>query len=98
MTDEPRNGYVRWPDLNLHAERESVAHTVIHARIDPLAMTQALISQDVGNLMSVRNNHELRINSIESVLDQQRGARALVVLLIGSNLLAAVAMVLGLYR
>lgn len=39
-----------------------------------------------------------RVNSLESVIDQQRGAKALVYLLIGSNLLAAVAVFVGLLR
>ena len=41
---------------------------------------------------------EARVNSIESVLDQQRGAKALIYFLIGSNLLAVGAFALGLMR
>lgn len=41
---------------------------------------------------------ETRVNSIESVLDQQRGAKALIYFLIGSNLLAVVAFIVGWLR
>lgn len=39
-----------------------------------------------------------RIDAIEALLDQLRGAKALIYLLIGSNLLAALAVVLGIVR
>lgn len=39
-----------------------------------------------------------RIDAIEGLLDQLRGAKALIYLLIGSNLLAALAVVLGIVR
>jgi len=39
--------------------------------------------------------YERRIDSLESVIDQQRGAKALVYFLIGSNLLAIVGFMLS---
>ena len=39
--------------------------------------------------------YERRIDSLESVIDQQRGAKALVYFLIGSNLLAIVAFMIN---
>lgn len=38
--------------------------------------------------------YERRIDSLESVIDQQRGAKALVYFLIGSNLLAIVGFII----
>ena len=41
---------------------------------------------------------DMRVNTLESVIDQQRGARALVYTLIGTNLLAVAAVIWGVVR
>lgn len=75
------DGLVRWRDLDTLREREEHARYAMEVRI-------------MARMTSLETNAqhaERRVDSIESVLDQQRGAKALVYFLIGSNLLAVLA-------
>ncbi|MFN8521077.1 MAG: hypothetical protein U0667_17205 [Chloroflexota bacterium] len=56
--------------------------------------------RDLGNLGVVRrlDDHEVRINAVESVIDQLKGAKALIYFLIGSNLLAVLAVAWGVFK
>lgn len=75
------DGLVRWRDLDTLREREEHARYAMEGRI-------------MARMTSIESHvqrSETRVDSIESVLDQQRGAKALVYFLIGSNLLAVLA-------
>ena len=89
------NGYPRWRDYNelesrIRAERNTSIAKVesqfydslqkAHQYHTDLANSQ---TESIGGLLA-------RVDAVESVLDQQRGARNLVYGLIGSNILLAV--------
>ena len=62
--------------------------------LETLRAQQALALVEVEQRMMRRMEpYERRIDSLESVIDQQRGAKALVYFLIGSNLLAILGMI-----
>lgn len=58
---------------------------------------EARLREDLERRMTARfDGNENRLNTMESIFDQQRGARALAYILVGSNVLMAVSVLLGL--
>lgn len=64
--------------------------------LETLRAQQALAMYELEQRMVRRMEPvERRIDSLESVIDQQRGAKALVYFLIGTNLLAVIGFILN---
>lgn len=97
MTDVG-NGYPRWRDLDERERRlredhdgdfqrfeDSIRHTLerAHTFHHDLAVEQGRSIEDLVK----------RIDAVESVLDQQRGARSLAYFLMGTNVLLAVSVI-----
>lgn len=88
----PGDGLIRWRDLDQHREAEARA---IEQHRDTVANSLSALDER----WSIRHQAiESRVNSIEAVLDQQRGAKALIYFLIGSNLLAVLAVAWGVFK
>jgi hypothetical protein len=90
------NGYIRWRDLSdvearLRAERTEQLlrqeHT-IHERLEKAHRYHTQLAD--GQNMAIRSVAD-RVDAVESILDQQRGARNLVYALIGTNAILAIA-------
>lgn len=65
-------GYLRWPDLNTHADAERTAR----------AESLRDVRGDVRELA-------VRVDRIESILDQMRGIRTLMVTVFGGSIVTA---------
>ena len=84
MTAEGTNGYVRWRDLDERENRVRTEMLAIHHAMDQN------VKERLDKVNACQDHLEDRLDKVESVLDQQRGARNLIVTLIGTNLLLAV--------
>lgn len=100
--DTGANGYVRWRDLEEHSrvareELQEERHR-LERRIEKVESVSASAGKliesraqhEVGLARAIHQGQEQRLNDVEAVLDQQRGAKNLVYALIGSNVLLAV--------
>jgi hypothetical protein len=94
--EEPPNGYVRWRDLTEREERlrrtaaEDFRHFEkgVNERLDKAHLYHTSMAETQnGSIKGL----DTRVDAVESVLDQQRGARNLVYALIGTNALLAIA-------
>jgi hypothetical protein len=89
------NGYPRWRDLDERDQRIREHHDESIRRLED-SFTRSLdkahqFHTDLAQKQNLSIGELLgRIDAVESVLDQQRGARNLVYGLIGSNILLAV--------
>lgn len=102
--EQGTNGYVRWRDLD---ERDQRLRHEAETKADKVALDAAQQREKALAELNTRfeRGHEFwtashqgladRVDRVESVLDQQRGARNLVYALIGSNLLLVVVSVVS---
>jgi hypothetical protein len=106
MTEVGTNGYVKWRDLEDRDRRLTEAmdkrleraHNYANERLDQIdadivavgAKVELTAEREVTKVHNVLGKMDDRVDKVESVLDQQRGARNLVYGLIGSNLLLVV--------
>lgn len=92
MVNEHGDGLIRWRDLDQHREAEARAR---EQHRDSMSNSLAALDER----WSIRHQAlEARVNTIEAALDQQRGARALIYALVGSNALLVLSVVVGLLR
>lgn len=95
MTDQPVNGYVRWRDLDERDRRISLNHDADIVRIQDefirgMDRAHTFHTELAGSQSQLLSKLENRVDAVESVIDQQRGARNLVYGLIGTNILLAI--------
>ena len=96
MDEQPTNGQVRWRDLT-ETERRLRAEYVTAHQLHEATVKERLDKAHVYHteLASTQTQAitglDARVDNVESVLDQQRGARNLVYALIGTNALLAIA-------
>ncbi len=76
---EHTTGYLRWPDLNTHADAERAARHQGEERV--MAKVEALA---------------VRVDRIESILDQMRGVRTLMITVFGASIMTALVSVVSL--
>lgn len=92
---EETNGHVRWRDLDARDERlrkdydESIRRleASVQERFD---RAHKYYSDAVADQMRVIGEVDERLDRVESVLDQMRGARNLIYALMGTNVILAV--------
>lgn len=95
MDGQISNGYLRWRDLyeaeqRLRAEYIA-AHQIHEANVkERLDKAHVYHTELAATQTQAISNLDTRVDAVESVLDQQRGARNLVYALIGTNVLLAV--------
>lgn len=96
--DGPVNGdrYLHRPWAEEH-QRQHVTEWADHRRHDVDPLLQA-VRGEIHAETAERRLLEGRVNGVESSFDQLRGARALIYFLIGSNLLAVLAVLVGIMR
>lgn len=95
------NGYVRWRDLDEREQRIRSYHDADIAKVEAMLDAKLMrghdfFTQAIEEQKRCGDEVVKRIDAVESVLDQQRGAKALVVFLIGSNLALVITSVLSL--
>lgn len=96
MAVEGTNGYVRWRDLTEAEQRlraeYATAHIAHEASVkERLDKAHVYHTELATTQTAAITGLDGRLDAVESVLDQQRGARNLVYALIGTNALLAVA-------
>ena len=102
MSGEPSNGYVRWRDINALEGRLREEHDADLERLEGSVKERLDKAHDYHTgLAGVQTDAidaliEWR-REVDSVLNQQRGARNLAYALIGTNLLAVAAILYHLF-
>lgn len=92
MSDLPphNGGYVRWADLNAHADREAQSRHDLADRVNSgMAEMRVDLYGRLGKL-------DERTDKLESALDQLRGARVILNVIFGTSIIGALAGVISL--
>lgn len=95
----PNGGYVRWTQLQDHAREETKArHDATERVLLAIAEVRADVRRDLDKRDASAAAYERRIDVVESLLDQQRGAATMMRLVLGSSVIAAAGALLALLR